>query len=93
MSSSPILRALDRLNDGIGALETAVVQVESKIKAATARGKKRDHQMDLFAPPPAMSSGVASSSILTGKGIDPEDVARRISRVIDQIETVLAEAA
>lgn len=89
MSSSPILDALDRLNAGIGTLENAVTSVEAKIKSATAKGKKRTDQMDLFGGPitaPALAP-------MTGKNIDTEDMARRMSRVIDQIESVLGQAA
>lgn len=86
MSSSPILAALDRLNEGIGTLESAVSTVEARIKESTARGRKRTDQMDLF-------GGPISSAPITGKNIDTEDMARRMSRVIDQIEHVLAQAA
>ncbi len=90
MSSSPILEALDRLNAGIGTLETAVSSVEERIKMATStRGKKRTDQMDLFGGPVS----APASFPVTGKNIDTEDMARRMSRVIDQIEHVLADAA
>ncbi len=88
MSSSPILEALDRLNMGISTLESAVTSVESRIKAAGARGKKRTDQMDLFG-----GAGVAPTVVTNGKNIDTEDMARRMARVIDQIEHVLAQAA
>ena len=89
MSSSPILEALDRLNMGISTLESAVTSVESRIKAAGARGKKRTDQMDLFGGPIT----VPAPAPMTGKNIDTEDMARRMSRVIDQIESVLGQAA
>ncbi len=89
MLNSPILDALDRLNAGIGTLENAVTSVEAKIKSATAKGKKRTDQMDLFGGPIT----VPAPAPMTGKNIDTEDMARRMSRVIDQIESVLAQAA
>jgi hypothetical protein len=84
MSGSPLLDALLVLDQVVDRLEQSLSAAEARAKSG---GKRKNNQMDLFAVSMVAVNDTAPLDI------DRDEMARRLSRAIAQIENVLHHAA